>query len=149
MIILLIIFRFGIGYIGHVHNLPDSSYTSSSEFGAWHAYRMRLYDAAGFIALKSENSWIRIDMLNVYTILGLYLRKYNSRYVTMYHLKASVDGVTQHYIEKNITSDYLMNEDYTTYWFDNATDGRYWTIELVHNAYVEHPFLAGDFIGYI
>ena len=147
MIILLIFFRFGIGYIGHVHNLPDSSYTSSSALAQHNAYKMRL--DGGFIALNSENSWIMIDMLNVYTILGLYLTKYTGYYATLYHLKASVDGVTQHYIAKNITSDYLMNEDYTTYWFDNATDGRYWTIELVYNAYVVLPGLSGDFIGYI
>ena len=89
-------------------------------------------------------------MLNVYTILGLYLRKYDDHYhVTQYDLKTSADGVTHHYVGQNIVADYLMNEDYTTYWLDNATDGRYWTIELVHNAYVTFPFVGGGFIGYV
>ena len=97
--------------------------------------------------------WIRIDMLEVRTILGLYLRQWRQGsliyYVKMYHLKASVDGVTHYYIDHNIVMEYLMNEAYSTYWLDNATDGRYWTIEPVFSEYFNLPFLGGDFIGYV
>ena len=110
---------------------------------------MRIDHTLGWIVADST-PWIQIDMLNVYAILGLYLKKYKNYYVTLYHLKSSVDGVTHYYIGKNIVPDYLMNEDYTTYWFDNATDGRFWTIELVHNAYVNFPCVGGGgFIGYV
>ena len=68
---------------------------------------------------------------------------------TLFHLKASIDGSTYYYIEQNIVPEYLMNEDYSTYWFENATDGRYWTIEPVHGQYVGTPFIGGDFIGYL
>ena len=82
-------------------------------------------------------------------MVGLYLKKWEGTYATMLHLKASIDGSTHYYIEQNIVPEYLMNEDYSTYWFDNATDGRYWIIEPVHGQYVGMPFIGGDFIGYL
>ena len=87
-------------------------------------------------------------MLNVYKMIGLYLTQFvDGYYVSLFHLKASIDGNTHYYIEQNIVPEYLMNEDYSTYWFDNATDGRYWIIEPVQ--YEQYPFIGGDFIGYL
>ena len=88
-------------------------------------------------SVTDTTPWIRIDMLSIYTILGLYLRKYNNNYhCTLYQVKTSVDWNTHHYVGQNIVPDFVTNEDYTTDWFDNATDSRYWTIEPVYGKYV-------------
>ena len=143
--------RFGIDYVPAALGLPDSSYTSSSIHNTnWYPRYMRLDHNLGWMPLAGDVSpWFQIDMLNVYTMVGLYLRKNTGWYVTLFHLKASIDGSTHYYIEQNIVPDYLMNEVYSTYWFDNATDGRYWTIEPVHGQYVSLPYIGGDFIGYL
>ena len=83
-------------------------------------------------------------------MVGLYLKKnQNGAHCTLFHLKASIDGNTHYYIEQNIVPGYLTNEEYSTYWFDNATDGRYWVIEPVQYQNVKFSFIGGDFIGYM
>ena len=100
--------------------------------------------------LADSSPWLQIDLLNVHTMIGLYLKQHaEGYYVTLFHLKASLDENTHYYIEQNIVPDYLMNEDYSIYWFANATDGRYWTIELVQGQYEILPYVGGDFIGYL
>ena len=126
----------GIDYVPAALGLPDSSYTASSIYHTnWYPY--------------DTFPWFQTDLLNVYTMIDLYLRKEFDFYVILFHLKASIDGSTHYYIEQNIVPDYLANEVYSTYWFDNATDDRYWIIEQVHGQYELYPFIGGDLIGYL
>ena len=144
--------RFGIDYVPAALDLPHSSYKASGYHNTnWYPRYMRLDHYLGWMPPTGDVSpWLQIDMLNVYTMIGLYLKKSTTGYyVTLFHLKASIDGNTHYYIEQNIVPDYLMNEVYSTYWFDNATSGRYWTIEPVHGQYEEYPYIGGDFIGYL
>ena len=143
--------RFGIDYVPAALDLPHDSYTASSVHNTqWYPHYMRLDHPTGWMPQFGDVSpWLQIDMLNVYTMIGLYLRKYTGWYVILFHLKSPMDGSSHYYIEQNIVPDYLMNEDYFTYWFDNATDGRYWTIEPVQGQYDQFPYVGGDIIGYL
>ena len=83
--------------------------------------------------------WLRVDMLDLYTVLGLTLVSPTN--VVKYHLNYP-------YIDRNVTVNYLANEDYTTYWYENPAQGRYWMIEPLE--YVSsRPQLKGDIIGYL
>ena len=132
--------------------LTDASFTSSTIWdNNWPAKNMQLSHLYGWMPSGSDpNPWIQVDMLNVYTIIALYLQKYNlSWYVTKYSLKASLDGNDYQYIAQNIETVYVMDDDWTTYLFENATDGRYWRIEPIFRMYVTYPFIKGDFIGIV
>ena len=110
-----------IDYVPAALGLPDSFYTASSIHPTnWYPYHMRLGHALGWMPEGDDTfPWFQIDLLNVYTMIDLYLRNEFDFYVILFHLKASIDGST-HYLEQNIVPDYLANEVYSTYWFDNA-----------------------------
>ena len=146
--------RFGVDFIGVAQDLPDSSYTSSpiwdSSGGTFYAHYARL---DGEVLMwkatpVTEFPWIQIDMLNVYTIIGLMMVKPVELYANVFDLKVSMDGVNYQYVGQSITMNYLVNEDYTTYWFEHATDARYWRFEPVDYT-GSKPAFKGDVIGYI
>ena len=140
------LFRLGIGYVAKHLELSDASYSSSSVDSGWLDTNMALM---GWIpTIRDPNPWIEVDMLNTYTIVALYLKSYaNSYYLTLYDLKVSVDGISYEYIEQNIPTDFPNLGHDTTYWYANATNGRYWRIEPV--SFFNFGFVKGDFIGYI
>ena len=144
-----IAFRHGVDFIGVTQDLPDSSYTSTPLWGSWHAHYARL-DGKTSLWKSSATAfpWIQVDMLNVYTIIGLMMVKPVELYANVFNLKVSMDGVNYHYVGQSITVSYLVNEDYTTYWFENATNARYWRFELVDYT-GSKPAFKGDVIGYI
>ena len=120
-------------YVGEA--LPDSSYVATTTFQTYYPRLLKINSASGWMpALSDPTPWIKVDMLNVHTIMGMYLQKFNGYYIKKYLLKSSMDGTTYHYIGQDIVANYLSSEDHTTYWFINATDGTYWTIELINNA---------------
>ena len=129
--------------------LADSSYTASTVYGGWAAETMKLDESLGWKPDPSDgNPWIQVDMLNTYTIVGLYLQRNLANYLITYNIKASVDGSFYEYIEKNILAEFKDNALNTKYWFANATDGRYWIIEpLTHVG--DSPMVKGDFFGYV
>ena len=69
------------------------------------------------------------------------------QYVTVFDLKVSVDAVNYQYIDQNIAVTYLTNEDYTTYWFEDAAEARYWRLEPIEIVGGTRPSLKGDVIG--
>ena len=82
-------------------------------------------------------------MLNIYTVIGFTMELLSNN-MEKYDLKISTDGVNYQYIDQNITVNFLPGEDYTTYWFENPAQGRYWMMEFpdIRN-------LKGDIIGYL
>ena len=149
--------RFGSPFVGEALNLPDSSYTSSSQLDVpWSAPNMKLPDGYnGWIAKGNDlTPWIEVDLLQIYTILGLYLKKGdgNLNHITKFSLKFSVDSSTYTYIGHDLVPVYLPNEVSTYYWFDNAEEGRYWRIETYYSAlgeFVGNPYIRGDFLGVV
>ena len=130
----------------HVHG--SSIYDGSSVYGFWWASKMALNRDLGWQPVTSDaNPYIKIDMLNTYTVIAFYLKSYeNDYYLKMYDLKASFDGISYEYVGQNITTDFPNTHHATTYWFANDIDGRYWRIEPV--AFEGAAFVKGDFIGY-
>ena len=142
-------FRFGVDYIGLSQQLPESSYTSSSIYGSWFAKYARLDDSLSWVAKTLSGSWLEVDMLDVYTVIGLMMVRGElmNNILTIYDIKVSTDGVNYQYIAKNVPVNYLPEEDYVTYWFENATQAKIWRMEPV--ASVLRPNVKGDIIGYL
>ena len=145
-----ITFRFGVDFVGLTEALPDSSYTANAQNVAWYPHFVRLDGTTrqwvGGTSLSG--SWLRVDLLDVYTIIGLVMTKPRipKQYVTVFDLKVSVDDVNYQYIDQNIVLAYLPNEDYTTYWFEDAAEARYWMVEPIE-IFGTRPSLKGDVIG--
>ena len=125
------------------------AYTASSTWstGGWKAEE--IYDRGWIPGGGDTNPWIQIDMLNVYTILGLMLETYYGWHSQQYSLKFSLDGNDYKYIGQNIDAAYLIGEEWTTYWFENSTDGRFWRIEPSRTLYHIHRCIKANFIGHI
>ena len=144
-------FSLGVAYIALQLGLADSSYTASTVYGGWATKYMKL-DSTALMGwkhtLNDPNPWIQVDMLNTYTIVGLYLQRDPGFYLITYNLKASVDGNSYNYIEKDILAEFVGDALETTYWFANATNGRYWRIEPLTHA-GDSPMVRGDFVHYV
>ena len=81
---------------------------------------MRLDSQGNWKGHSLTDSWVRVDMLNTYTVIGLTMVINN---FLQYDLKVSTDKINYQYIDQNITAHYLPGDDYTTYWFKNPAQG--------------------------
>ena len=130
--------------------LSEASYKASTSLDGLPAQSMALdlnNDYGWMPKLGDPDPWIEVDMLNTYTVVACYLQINHDFYLTHYNLKVSVDRISYEYIGQNIPTDF-PNIDYaTTYWYANATNGRYWRIEPVSSS--GYFYVMGDFIGYI
>ena len=130
--------------------LSEASYSASTSTVGLLAPSMALdlsNDYGWMPKAADPNPWIEVDMLDNYTVVACYLQNSESFYLTHYNLKVSVDRISYEYIGQNISTDF-PNFDYaTTYWYANATIGRFWRIEPV--SFVLTFYVKGDFIGYI
>ena len=143
-------FSVGVWLVGLKLGLGAGSYVASSTSGAWDPEKMRLGpgDYNGWLG-DGSTPWISVDMQAPYTIVGFYLLRRNTYYLTSYNLKASVDGSNFAYIQEDIdtTTDFSNNALSSIYWFEQPTVGRHWVIEVV--SVNERPYVKGDFIGYV
>ena len=146
-IVIYYYFRLGVDLVGSSQELPDSSYTSYIHLHPFTPQMSRLSSTASWLPLYYEGSWLEVDLLRVYTVIGLMMLRTTVPhwYLTLYDLKVSTDGISYQYIDQNIPVEYLPNEDYTTYWFDNVTQARYYRIEPV--TWVLKPSVKCDVIG--
>ena len=130
--------------------LSEASYSASTSLDGLPAPSMALdlnNDYGWMPNLGDPDPWIEVDMLNNYTVVACYLQNTESFYLTHYNLKVSVDGISYEYIGQNISTDFKNFVYATTYWYANATIGRFWRIEPVSFFYTF--YVKGDFIGYI
>ena len=130
-------------------SFPDTSYTASSQFSdLWFPELMPLREPEyGWLAADSDvNAWIKIDMLRVYSIIGLFLQHDQHNYhLLTYNIKYAVNESNYEYVATSIEAEYI--ETYTTYWFKHPASGRYWIIEPLTTS--SYRVVKGDFIGYI
>ena len=129
--------------------LADSSYTASSADGGWVPENMQIAKGMAWVNDKASdlNPWIRVDMLNTYTVLAFHMLRTINFKIIFYNIKVSFGGNDYVYVGENIGTGYTTGVMGVTYWFDNPTNGRYWIIEPV--TFSGQPYVKGDFIGYV
>ena len=130
------------------HSFPDTSYTASSQFSSlWLPEMMPLrVPVYGWLQASSDvNAWIKIDMLRVYSITGLFLQYSKNYYLLTYNIKYAVNESNYEYVATSIEAEYI--EIYTLYWFSHSINGRYWMIEPLTGG--SFRAVKGEFIGYI
>ena len=129
-------------------SFPDTSYTASSQYNnLWLPKMMSLREPQfGWIPAESDvNAWIKIDMLRVYSITGLFLQHASDYHLLTYNIKYAVNESNYEYVATSIEAEYI--ETYTLYWFNHSASGRYWIIEpLTGSAF---RAVKGEFIGRI
>ena len=88
------------------------------------------------------DSWLEVDMLNVYTVIGF---TSNTNGLTSYDLKLSTDGINYQYMYQN--AEVSVNVD-IIHWFENPTQAKYWRLEHMV-CFTGPPFVQGDIIGHL
>ena len=100
----------------------------------------------GWLPADSDvNPWIKIDMIRVYSITGLFLQHSLNYYLYTYNIKYGVNESNYEYVATSIEAEYI--ETYTLYWFNHPANGRYWIIEPLTGR--TYRAVKGEFIGYI
>ena len=148
-----------IVYIVANYSLPDSVYTSSSEFDAYHLpMRARIDDylvwPCGWTANENELSpWLKISLPNEYVITGVYLGKRcdEAQYPTRVDVMTSEDdSIWQSVVSgADITERYNSDENdaFVNIWFSKMYTTLYWRIIILD--FVNYPSMKCDLRGYL
>ena len=132
-------FRFGFDYIGLSRQLPDSSFDAPSNWPE----DARLDSIYTWVSPACAGSWLEVDMLNVYTVIGF---TSGSSSLVRYDLKVSIDGINYQYIYQNAE---VIDNYYITYWFENPAQAKYWRMEPKQCSFGSDPRISCDIIGYL
>ena len=132
-------FRFGFDYIGLSRQLPDSSYDSNRNRPEY----ARLDSLLWWIPPTCSGTWLEVDMLNVYTVIGFVSGGFS---LVTYDLKVSIDGISYQYMYQNAD---VRDGYYKTYWFENPATAKYWRMELRQCLFRLDVKITCDIIGYL